>query len=275
MKPVISPTVTTGAAATRPRPARAFIALSTLLALPVVAVLSTPADAATAKAGAKCTKAGVRSGRLVCTKKGTKLTWAAATTATTTTTGAATASPAPAAAVPAADGVEGAWKATTKSVLGYRVKETLFGQATEGVGRTSAVTGTMTIIGTKATEVTLAVDLTGLKSDDNRRDNQVQGRILETSKFPTATFKSIEPIDFGKVPADKEKVSAKVKASLTLHGVTKTLSFDIAAQRNGATIEVVGSIPITFSEYGIENPSNVAATVGDTGTLEFAVTFAR
>jgi polyisoprenoid-binding protein YceI len=247
------------------------LAASTAIGLSAVVLLTIPAGAATAKAGAKCTKVGAKSATLVCTKKGTKLTWVAvvppaataATTSLKSTAGAETV------------GVEGMWKATTKSIVGYRVKETLLGQSTEATGRTSAVTGSMTIAGTKATEVALTVDLTGLASGDDRRDGQVQGRILETAKFPTASLKSIDPIAFGSVPADGAEITAKVKAALTLHGVTKTVTFDVSARRSGATIQVVGSIAINFPEYSINNPSGGPATVGDDGTLEFAVVFAR
>ena len=228
----------------------------------LVMATAAPSSAATAKAGRTCTPAGAKSASLVCTKKGTKLVWVAssATAAASSTTSA---------------GVDGAWKASAKSVVGYRVKETLFGQSTEGAGRTSALTGTMTIKGTTATDVVVTADLTSLKSDDQRRDGQVQGRILETSKFPTAIIKTTEPINFGKVPTDQVEIKAKAKAALTLHGVTKDVTLDLTARRNGDTIEVVGSLPITFADYSIGNPSNPAATVGDTGTLEFAAVFTR
>jgi polyisoprenoid-binding protein YceI len=259
---------TPAASTTRSRTTAAATGLTLVFALAAsIPFGASRVDAATAKAGATCTKVGAKSASLVCTKKGTKLTWVAVAASTTT-------SPKTTAAA-ATDGVEGTWKATTKSIVGYRVKETLLGQSTEGAGRTSAITGTMTISGTTATGVALTVDLTGLKSDDDRRDGQVQGRILETAKFPTAALKSIDPIAFGSVPADGAQVMAKVKAALTLHGVTKTVTFEVTARRSGATIQVVGSIPINFPEYSINNPSGGPATVGDDGTLEFAVVFAR
>ncbi len=53
------------------------------------------------------------------------------------------------------------------------------------------------------------------------------------------------------------------------------MTFDIIAQRNGATIETNGTIPITFADYGIPAPSFGPAEVGDHGELEFLVTFTR
>ena len=39
------------------------------------------------------------------------------------------------------------------------------------------------------------------------------------------------------------------------------------------TIEVTGSLPVTFADWGIPNPSFGPASVGETGTMEFAVVF--
>ena len=44
-------------------------------------------------------------------------------------------------AAPLVGAVDGAWNATNASVVGYRVKEVLFGQDNEAAGRTNAVTG--------------------------------------------------------------------------------------------------------------------------------------
>ena len=41
----------------------------------------------------------------------------------------------------------GTWQATGKSVVGYRVNEVLFGQNNVAVGRTNAVTGSITVDG--------------------------------------------------------------------------------------------------------------------------------
>ena len=84
-------------------------------------------------------------------------------------------------------GVDGRWQVTTGSQAGHRVPEILDGQRTEAVGRTSGVTGTLTLAGTQATEATFAVDLTTVASDEGRRDNQFRGRIMDVANHPRAT----------------------------------------------------------------------------------------
>src|ERR1051326_6393439 len=61
--------------------------------------------------------------------------------------------------------LDGTWKITSGAQAGYRVKEILFGQNNEAVGRTSAVTGDATIAGTKVTAANVTVDLTQVSSD--------------------------------------------------------------------------------------------------------------
>lgn len=264
----------------------ASVLLGASLALPA------PAQAATvAKVGGKCTKVNVKSGDLVCVKKLGKLVWSRVAPTTTKPSASSSGASGSAASVatttvaaasgggstaPAPAGIEGTWKPTAKSLVGYRVKEVLIGQSTEGVGRTSAVTGKMVIAGTKVTSVELIADLTKLESDQSRRDAQVQNRILETAKFPTATLKLTAPIDFSTVPGDKEEVTAKASATLTVHGVTKQISFDLVARRNGAAIEVNGAIPFVMSDYNIADPSVAdVVTTEQKGLLEFLVVFER
>src|SRR5439155_14470691 len=109
----------------------------------------------------------------------------------------------PASTAPAASGtVDGTWTIASGSQVGYRVAEVLFGQSHTAVGRTSAITGTVTIAGTTVRSATFTVDMTTVASDQNRRDRQFQGRIMETSTFTTATFKLTQPIVLGSLPAD-------------------------------------------------------------------------
>jgi polyisoprenoid-binding protein YceI len=70
-------------------------------------------------------------------------------------------------------------------------------------------------------------------------------------------------------------INVKATGKLTLHGTSKEITIDLAARRNGVNIEVNGTVPITFSDYGIDNPSGGPASVGDSGEMELLVIFAR
>jgi len=191
----------------------------------------------------------------------------ASSTTTAATTATTTAAPAPAGAV--------TYKPTSASVLGYRVKETLFGQSNEAVGRTSDITGSLVMDGSTVSTVDLTVNMKTVKSDQSQRDGQFNNRIMETSKFPTAAFKLTQPLVLSTVPSDSTVVNTKATGDLTLHGVTKSVTFDLAAQRDGANIKVNGRIPVLFSDYNIANPSAGPATTADNGVLEFLVVFQK
>jgi len=171
--------------------------------------------------------------------------------------------------------VDGTWKVTTGSLAGYRIKETLFGQSNTAVGRTSSVTGSITIARAQVPAGSFTVDMTSVKSDQSQRDHQFQGRIMDTAQFPTSTFALTKPIELGSVPANGVTITETATGNLTLHGTTRAVTFTVQARRSGSTISVSGSIPIVFADYNIDNPSGGPAQTSDNGTLEFLLNFSH
>ncbi len=169
---------------------------------------------------------------------------------------------------------DGTWKVSSDSVVGYRVKEVLFGQSNVAVGRTNSITGSMIVSGTTVTAATFTVDMTTVSSDQSRRDGQFNGRIMETSTYPTATFTLTQPLKLGSIPAQGAKQTYQATGNLTLHGLTKKVTFKVTGLYTGSTAQVAGSIPITFADWGIPNPSFGPVTTEDHGVLEFALNFA-
>ena len=170
---------------------------------------------------------------------------------------------------------DGEWAVDTDSVVGYRVKEILFGQDTEGVGRTSAVTGSLVIANNEVTSAEFSVDMTSLKSDSSRRDRQVNDRILDTTTYPTATFALNEPIALTPEALAGSDLTVNTTGTLTLRGVTKTIPVALTARLVDNVIEVNGTIKIVFAEWQIPDPSISAIVVEDRGLLEFLIRFSR
>lgn len=182
----------------------------------------------------------------------------------------------PSAAAGEAAPADGAWKVGPGSQAGYRVKEVLFGQDVEAVGRTSQVTGDLTISGASVSEGSFTVDMASVKSDEERRDGQFNGRIMDTAAHPTSTFTLTEPIALGSVPAVGAKVEAEATGELTLKGQRKEVAFKVTASRTAAdAFEVSGRIPVVFTDYGIDNPSFPGIEVEDDGQVEFLLKFTR
>lgn len=176
---------------------------------------------------------------------------------------------------PEPEGVEGTWTVTEGSQAGYRVKEILFGQDAEAVGRTTEVSGTMEISGTQVVSAEITVDMASVRSDESMRDGQFRGRIMDTSTHPTATFSLTSPISLDPVPADGEEVTYSVTGDLTLRGVTREVTFDLTARLNGGNVEATGSIEVSFDDFEIPDASGGPASVGRTGELELLLVFTR
>jgi polyisoprenoid-binding protein YceI len=178
-----------------------------------------------------------------------------------------------------ASGLDGTWTVKpgdTQNFVGYRVTEKLFANIseTEATGRTDNVTASMKIDGTTVSDVTVTADLRDLKSDNSFRDGRIRSEGLESDQFPEAKFVLTEPITLAAVPAAGETVKTEAKGKFTLHGVTKDVTMSLEGRWDGKQVQVVGSLPIAFDEYGVSAPTAPAvASVDDHGEMELQLFF--
>ena len=189
---------------------------------------------------------------------------------------ASTTGTAPAAQGAASGPVTGTWTVGSGSTVGYRVSEVLLGQSATAVGRTSTITGHLTIAGTAVTAATFSVPMDTIHSDKSQRDAQFDGRIMNVAQYPTGTFTLTSPIDLAPLPASGVIKDYTAHGRLTLHGTTRAVTFTLTAELKGGAIEVAGDIPVLFSDYDIQNPSFAGfVTTQDHGLLEFLLIFSR
>jgi len=184
-------------------------------------------------------------------------------------------------------GVDGTWAVDTSigtfsfeeassSFVGFRVAEELASiGASEAVGRTPEVSGSIEIEGTTLVSARIEADFTAIVSNDDRRDDRIQGA-LQTSQFPTATFVLTEPVDFGAIPGPGGSVSVTAVGELTVHGITNTIDMPLQARLIDDVIVVVGDTEIVFADYDVEAPTAVIVlSVEDRGTVELQLFFTR
>jgi polyisoprenoid-binding protein YceI len=178
--------------------------------------------------------------------------------------------------------IPGTWTIGADSIVGYRVRERLASLSadSDAVGRTSSITGSVTIGGSgttlTVTKADFSVDMTTLASDKPMRDNRLRGQGIETDTFTTSTFSLTQPVTLPAGATNGTAVDVTLHGDLTLHGVTKTVDIPAKAQLNGNLIQVVGSLSFPFSDYGITAPSiGNFVTVQDNGTLEFLVNLTK
>jgi len=178
-------------------------------------------------------------------------------------------------ASPPTGALDGTWAVSAGSVAGFRVPETAFGMSNDVVGRTTAVSGTVVISGDQVTSATFRIDLAVLKV--NGKPQPQFARSLDTQSFPEATFTLAKPVDLGSSFASGATVNLSATGRLTMNGVTHLVTATVSARRDGAALEVAGSIPVTFSAWGIKGPAGYGffASLANHGTAEFLVSAHR
>lgn len=188
-----------------------------------------------------------------------------------------TAAPGTTAAGEEAPSADGDWRvAAGESFAGYRVTETFagFSAPSDAVGRSTAVEGTLTVDGASVPAAEFEVDMTRLESDSTQRDGALRSRGLEIDRFPTASFRLTGPVDLGGDPAQGTPVTATATGELTLHGVTRPVEVPIEAVWTGDGIEVVGSVEVDMTDYGMEPPTTGrVVSIEEVGTVEFQLFF--
>ena len=192
-----------------------------------------------------------------------------------------TASGSPTATASAGAGA-GTWTVTSGSVAGYRVREQLASlpAPSDAVGRTSSISGSVTITQSGSSYTVAAASLTvnvnTLTSDRSMRDQRIHQMGLESNRYPTATFVLTTPIDLPAGATSGQVANVSATGQLTIHGVTKTVTIPIQARLSGSQIELAGSITFPFSEFGMTPPSiGGFVTVQDNATMEFDIKLAQ
>lgn len=115
-----------------------------------------------------------------------------------------------------------------------------------------------------ASQIMVNIDTTSLDSNHAERDKHLRGKdFLNVDKYPTATFKSTS-IKF-------ESDSGEVTGDFTLHGVTKTITFEIEkiGEGNdpwgGYRVGFEGETSLKLADYGIDYNLGLASTHVDIG----------
>lgn len=155
------------------------------------------------------------------------------------------------------------------SFVGYRVSEP---PDVTVVGRTSTLAGTLTLsaegerVRLDAAEV--RADLRELRSDARGRDQALRERILETDRFPEATFTLQEPVEVGTLTAG-QPFATRAAGTLTVRERSTPVVADLQARWDGARLRIVGSVDISLGAYAVE-VSQVAGvdTIRDGAVIE-------
>ena len=130
----------------------------------------------------------------------------------------------------------------------------------DAVGETNEVSGTIAFDadgGVVTPDSKIVVNLGGLTSDSDRRDGYVRSRSLETDTYPTAEFLIQDAHGLPwPLPTDGD-VSFQIMGDLTVHGVTKPSTWDVAGQfdgDSGDSFTGTAKTSFTFEDFDIAVP---------------------
>jgi polyisoprenoid-binding protein YceI len=174
---------------------------------------------------------------------------------------------------------EGSWIVkSSDSIVGFRAREKYLRLPvpSEVVGRTSVITGTMTIGRSAILATAIAVDMRTLKTGDSQRDETLRtSRGPRWNEYPRGTFKLQRPIPLGRMqPGTIKKVGAK--GVLRLHGVSRLVLYPLEVRWEGSTFEAAGRLRTRMTAFGFDPPSVAGlTTVSNAFTIEVKLTFVR
>lgn len=167
------------------------------------------------------------------------------------------------------------------SSASYKVNEQFVGISfpNDAIGTTTGVSGTLNIAadGSIAPGSKLTVDLKGLKSDQDMRDNFVRTRTLETDKYPNAEFVPTKITGIPTMIPYNGQTGFELTGDMTIHGVTKPVTFKgIATFNRDGAITGRAETSFTFETFGLAQPKiQRLMSVGDTITLDLLFRFKR
>lgn len=168
---------------------------------------------------------------------------------------------------------------TVGAEVRYRVRERLVGKDldNDAVGVTKAVSGEIALAADGSIvpeESKITIDVTGLKSDQQRRDGYVQRRLLETDKYPTVVFTPTSVTGGPKTIPASGNATFTIAGNLTVRGVTKPATWTVNARYLPAAVVGTTSTAFTFNDFEIAQPRvPVLLSVADTIKLEYDFNF--
>lgn len=157
----------------------------------------------------------------------------------------------------------------------FYINEVLLGNDKTVEGITPDVTGDIQFdlaSPSTATVGTIQINARTLTTDDNRRNGQIQNRILESVKdeYQYITFEPTSITGLPETAAVGDTFNVQMTGNLTIHGMTLEKTFDVAVTvASEAQLTGLGSTTITHQEYGLSIPRvPLVASVEDEVKLE-------
>ena len=169
----------------------------------------------------------------------------------------------------------GRWQVAAGSMAGFRVQETIIGMSNEVGGNTNTVTGAVALAGNRVTSGSFGINLTMITVGGKKQPQFAAS--LDAGRYPDATVTLARPVPLNAAFAAGRTVTMTAPAELTLHGTTRPVTVTLTARRDGAALQAAGTIPVTFGNWGIKQPTGYGpiGSLASHGTAEFVLVLHR
>jgi polyisoprenoid-binding protein YceI len=143
-----------------------------------------------------------------------------------------------------------------QSEASYSVQEQFLNRdlPNDAVGKTKSVQGSFLLTSGAQPVINhlkMTVDLRTLTSDEQRRDNSIKDRWLESNTYPNAVFEAKDV----KVPSGSGEVTFDMTGNMTIHNVTRQETFKVTGKLSGDTITGKATTNILMKNYGFDAPT--------------------
>ena len=173
-------------------------------------------------------------------------------------TAGATAAPAP---TPTPVSVGGTWTVGAGSKASARVREQLVNvpAPSDAILVATGAKGSFSLKadGSFSDDSKISFDLSTLASDQRGRDDFVKRTTLAVTQFPTAELVPLKATGLALPLAANGDFTFKLAAKLTIHGMTKDVTFDVVAKRSGGDLTATATLNPTlkFGDFGMSPPA--------------------
>lgn len=128
--------------------------------------------------------------------------------------------------------------------------------------------------GTFASNSKISVDMTTVTTDDRQRTDSIRRDPLEVTRFRTSELVPKTAIGLTLPLPGSGEFTFKLIGDLTLHGVTKTVTFDVRATRADGKLTATATANPSwkFGDFGMQPPTSFSVlSIVDEIRMEFAL----
>lgn len=131
--------------------------------------------------------------------------------------------------------------------------------------KTATLTGTLTLTASHGAQLSgdLVVDLADLDTGIGLRNEHLRNTYLEVSKDTAFQRAVLSDVKLGEIDPETFQGRTAFSGTFALHGVKKLVAGQAEIRREGASVRVEATFPVTIADYGIAKPQYLGVGVKD------------